>query len=153
MPETIQGVIIKRLSGNRDGRGWLSEMYRLDDCLYKPAMAYLSSTKPGVCRGPHEHVEQSDFFCFFSSSFLLRLWDNRVRSETYQAEIRLTVGEANPISVLVPPGVVHGYQNIGIRDGLVLNLPDRLYRGFQKQFEIDEIRHENDEDSCFRMGI
>ena len=150
-PSTIYGVVVERLSGHNDRRGWLSEMYRFDEREYQPVMAYISSTNPGVCRGPHEHESQSDFFCFFDSQFILNLWDNREHSPTYQARMTLIVGTEHPVSVLVPPGVVHGYKNVGFRDGLVLNLPDQLYKGFNKAYEVDEIRHENDKDSWFRM--
>jgi hypothetical protein len=27
-------------------------------------MAYISVTEPNVQRGPHEHVDQADLFCF-----------------------------------------------------------------------------------------
>jgi len=34
-------------------------------------------------------------------------------------------------------------------DGLVINLPNRLYRGEGKQNGVDEIRHEDTPDSPF----
>jgi dTDP-4-dehydrorhamnose 3,5-epimerase len=49
----------------------------------------------------------------------------------------------------VPPGVVHGYINISDRDGMVLNYPDKLYKGWGKKEEVDEIRHEDKEDEFY----
>jgi len=53
--------------------------------------------------------------------------------------------------VLVPAGVVHGYQNVGDVEGIVINCPNRLYRGAGRKEEIDEIRHEIQRESPFRM--
>jgi dTDP-4-dehydrorhamnose 3,5-epimerase len=63
----------------------------------------------------------------------------------------LVVGEDNPASVLVPLGVIHAYQNIGSSDGIVINCPNRLYMGSGKREAIDEIRHEDDPKTIFRM--
>ena len=63
----------------------------------------------------------------------------------------LFVGEDNPKSVLVPKGVVHAYRNIGQAAGIVINCPNRLYMGEGKREEIDEIRHEDDPDTIFRI--
>jgi dTDP-4-dehydrorhamnose 3,5-epimerase len=53
--------------------------------------------------------------------------------------------------VLIPAGVVHGYQNVGDVDGIVINSPNRLYAGPGRKEEVDEIRHESDRDSIFKM--
>jgi len=51
----------------------------------------------------------------------------------------------------VPAGVVHAYQNIGDAEGIVINCPNKLYRGPGRREEVDEIRHENDSETIFRM--
>jgi hypothetical protein len=51
----------------------------------------------------------------------------------------------------VPAGVVHAYQNIGDAEGIVINCPNKLYRGPGRRDEVDEIRHENDSETIFRM--
>jgi dTDP-4-dehydrorhamnose 3,5-epimerase len=63
----------------------------------------------------------------------------------------LMVGQENPVSVLIPAGVVHGYKNVGDVDGIVINCPNRLYRGHGRKEEVDEIRHESANDTIFRM--
>ena len=113
-------------------------------------MAYLSSTVPGVTRGPHEHVDQADLFCFLGpSTFKLRMWDNRMESETFGNVHTILVGQENPAAVLVPKGVVHAYQNVGEVDGIVVNCPNRLYMGHGKEEAVDEIRHEDDSETRF----
>src|SRR4026208_1125196 len=112
----IKGVVIRKLTTVTDSRGWLAELFRNDELEreFFPTMAYISSTIPGVTRGPHEHHDQADLFCFLGpSNFKLRMWDNRKDSETYDFVMTVVVGQKNPSSVLVPAGVVHAYQNIG----------------------------------------
>jgi dTDP-4-dehydrorhamnose 3,5-epimerase len=116
-------------------------------------MAYISSTIPGVTRGPHEHFDQADLFCFLGpSNFKLRMWDNRADSETFGNVITLVVGQDNPNAVLIPKGVVHAYQNVGGVDGIVINCPNRLYMGEGKGEPVDEIRHEDDSETSFVMS-
>lgn len=151
----IKGVVVRKLEKYFDSRGWLTELFRRDelDEEFFPAMTYVSSTNPGITRGPHEHWDQADYFCFMGpSNFKLRLWDNRKQSETFGCVMTMIVGEDNPAAVLIPAGVVHGYQNVGDVDGIVINCPNRLYRGAGRKEEIDEIRHEADGETIFRMG-
>lgn len=150
----INGVVVRDLRRFNDSRGWLAELFRHDelDPEFYPVMAYTSSTHPGVTRGPHEHVDQADLFCFLGpSNFKLRLWDNRAESDTYNNVFTVVVGEDNPKSVLIPKGVVHAYQNVGSVSGIVFNCPNRLYMGVNKKDEIDEIRHEDDPETIYRM--
>jgi len=150
----IEGVVVRDLRKFHDGRGWLVELFRHDEMTeeFYPVMSYLSTTKPGVRRGPHEHVDQADLFCFIGpSNFKLRMWDYRSDSSTFNNVMTLIVGEDNPKSVIVPLGVVHAYQNVGTVDGVVVNCPNRLYMGEGKREEIDEIRHEDDPNTVFRM--
>jgi dTDP-4-dehydrorhamnose 3,5-epimerase len=148
----IAGVIIKELKKFSDDRGWLTEIYRRDEVDLAPAMSYVSLTLPGVIRGPHEHVYQSDFFIFIGpGNFRLHLWDRREGSKTKGEKLEIELGLDNPCTVLVPPGVVHGYQCISDEPALSINFPDKLYKGIRKQDEIDEIRWEKDENSPYKI--
>lgn len=149
----INGVVIKKLNKNVDERGWLAEIWRNDESNFSPMMSYISETKPGIIRGPHEHKFQTDGFVFLGpGSFKLFLWDNREKSETFQEKMEIEVGENNPVFVIVPPGVVHGYKCISDKVAWCINLPDKLYAGKDKKEEVDEIRHEKDPDSLFKIN-
>ena len=150
----INGVIIKKLSHNEDERGWLTEIFRRDELDdFQPAMSYVSLTNPGVVRGPHEHVAQSDCFVFLGPGrFRLYLWDRRPGSDSQGETLELEVGEGNPSLVIVPPGVVHGYKCISDIPALSINLPDRLYKGEGKKEEVDEIRWEKDPASPYKIN-
>lgn len=150
----IEGVVIRPLKRFVDSRGWLTELFRSDELPegFHPEMAYISMTLPGIARGPHEHRDQADGFCFIGpSTFRLFLWDNRPASATHGVHWTCDVGESVMTFVVVPPGVVHGYKNIGQTEGIVFNAPDQLYAGKGRQEPVDEIRHESDPGSPFRI--
>ncbi len=150
----IDGVVIRALKYFHDKRGWLVETFRHDELEedYRPVMMYVSSTLPGVARGPHEHVDQTDGFSFIGpSDFRLYLWDARSASKTRGRRKVITVGASNPASVWIPPGVVHAYRNVGDVPGLVFNAPNRLYAGWGKKEPVDEIRHEDADPPRFTL--
>lgn len=150
----IDGVLWRPLGRFHDRRGWLCELFRHDElpAEFHPEMAYLSMTEPGVARGPHEHVAQADCFGFLGpSNFAVYLWDARPDSPTYGARQVEVVGQDRPRMVVIPPGVVHAYLNVGTAPGLVFNAPNRLYRGPGKTHPVDEIRHEDQPDSPYRL--
>ena len=150
----ILDVVAYKLKKYYDDRGWLAELFRQDDIPseFYPVMSYISFTSPGVRRGPHEHVDQADLFSFIGpSTFMLRLWDNRSDSATFNNVKTYYVGDNDPMAVVVPKGVVHGYKNVGSIDGMVVNCPNRLYMGPDRREPIDEIRHEDDPNTIFRM--
>lgn len=150
----IEDVIIKPLRKFVDERGWLSELWRTDqiDGINRPVMTYISSTEPGVVRGPHEHIDQADYFCFLGpGNFKVFVWDNRPDSPTYNVHHTFVVGQDAPHAVIVPKGVVHAYKNVSHIPGIVINCPDQLYRGENYAEEIDEIRHEDDPNTPFKV--
>ncbi len=146
----IPGVVIRPVKRFDDERGWLMELFRDDELPqnFTPTMGYISMTKPGVARGPHEHVAQTDAFVFLNGSYELYLWENRPGNEP--AMETLKVGAENPCIAFVPPGVVHAYRNVGKEEAFVLNFPNKLYAGWGKSDPVDEIRHE-DTDSEFKL--
>jgi dTDP-4-dehydrorhamnose 3,5-epimerase len=150
----IKDVVVHDLLKFNDQRGWLVELFRHDELAaeFFPAMAYVSSTNPGMTRGPHEHFDQADLFCFLGpSNFKVRMWDNRPDSETFRNTMTLIAGADNPKAVIIPRGVVHAYQNVGDTGGLVFNCPNRLYMGAGRREQVDEIRYEDDPNTIFRI--
>jgi dTDP-4-dehydrorhamnose 3,5-epimerase len=153
-PGPINGVVWRPLVKYHDSRGWLCELFRRDEIPpeFFPAMAYISMTEAGVARGPHEHVDQADCFCFLGpSSFKVYLWDGRPQSPTYRARQTEVVGADRPMLLIVPAGVAHAYQNVGGEPGLVFNCPNRLYKGEGRKEPVDEVRHEDQPDNPYHL--
>jgi dTDP-4-dehydrorhamnose 3,5-epimerase len=150
----IHDVTVKPLAKFLDERGWLAEMFRSDELTAEimPVMSYISMTQPGVARGPHEHVDQTDYFCFIGpANFKVYLWDSRPSSPTYGAKQVIYAGIDFPMAVIVPPGVVHAYKNVSQECGIVFNAPNRLYAGVGKKQPVDEIRHEESATAQFDL--
>ncbi len=148
----IHGVVFKPVLVHADWRGWLAEIYRKDELPLEihPVMGYISETLPGVARGPHEHATQTDYFAFIGpGEFVLYLWDIRAESPTWGNRVKMNVGQSNKQIVIVPPGIVHAYKNVGTVPGWVINEPNRLYAGEGRQKAVDETRYENLPDAPF----
>jgi dTDP-4-dehydrorhamnose 3,5-epimerase len=153
-PGPIDGLVWRSLAFYRDGRGWLCELFRQDGLPAElhPVMAYVSMTEPGVARGPHEHRDQADCFCFVGpSDFKVYLWDARPGSHTRGTRQTEVVGASRPMLLVVPAGVVHAYRNVGGVPGWVFNCPNRLYKGPGRKGPVDEVRHEDLLDSPFHL--
>lgn len=150
----IHDVTVRPLNKFLDERGWLAELYRSDelDASVMPVMGYISMTQPGVARGPHEHKDQTDYFSLIGpSNFKVYLWDARPDSPSYGVKQVVFGGIDSPLAMVVPPGVVHAYRNVGIENGIVFNGPNRLYAGPGKRAPVDEIRHEEEAGSLYQL--
>jgi len=151
----IDGVVLRPPVKHEDHRGWLAEVFRSDSLPRQilPVMSYVSVTRPGATRGPHQHVKQTDIFAFMGpGNFRVKLWDNRIASPTYGNCLTVVVGEDNPMIAIVPPGIVHGYTNVSATDAWISNYPDHLFAGKNGKEPVDEIRYEDTPDSDFSMS-
>ena len=149
----IDGVVVVELTTRADDRGWLMELFRSDEVLDKqvPTMGYASETKPGITRGPHEHRHQTDHFVVNDEGeFEFCLWDARSDSATRGRRMIFRAGGERPVRITVPPGVVHAYKNVSNRPAQLLNSPNRLYAGKNRQEPVDEIRYEDVADHSYR---
>lgn len=161
----IHDVVTEPLVVYADGRGSLVEMWRMDESRYGksfmepdgeqndkvnlgkeydgPVMSYLSWTKPGAVRGFHVHERQVDHFHFAGPGlFKVVLFDGRENSPSKGVLMEIFAGTNRPTYVKVPTMVFHGYKNVGLEMGLVVNFPDSLFAGWNKKFKIDEKRYD-----------
>ena len=141
----LPGVRVEALPVYKDPRGSLHELFRLDEVPagFKPLMACTSWTHPGISRGPHQHVEQDDYFTFAGpSDFTVYLWDDRPGAAGAAKGWIIETGERAPSRIHVPRGVVHAYRNAGKTSGLVVTVTSLLFKGEGRRDPVDEIRHE-----------
>lgn len=124
----IEGVNVKKLNLIPDERGYLMEILRSDDGFYQEfGQAYITAAYPGVVKAWHYHKKQTDHFCVVSGMAKVVLHDARGGSPTYGETSEFFMGEQNRMLVTIPPGVYHGYKNIGESTCLLLNIPTELY--------------------------
>jgi dTDP-4-dehydrorhamnose 3,5-epimerase len=141
----INNISFEQINIFKDTRGWLCEMYRNDEMNADtlPMMSYVSLTYPDIMRGPHEHIYQTDTFILLGMSTMrIYLWDNRTDSDTFMNRSEIDCEEGRIYRLIVPPKVIHGYKNIGSKDSLIINFPNKLFAGEMKKEEIDEVRYE-----------
>ena len=132
----IQGIVTKPLRVIPDDRGWLVELLRSDDEIFRGfGQVYLTTVYPGVIKAWHLHERQTDTIVCIRGNIRLGLYDPREGSPTHGQPGELILGDLNRVIVQVPPGIFHGFACLGDETAFVLNIPDRLY-DYDKPDEI-----------------
>jgi len=128
-PPRIHGVKTKALRVIADERGWLMEILRADDAeLFTTfGQTYVSATYPGVVKAWHYHRQQVDHFACVAGMVKLVLVDTRPDSPTNGAINEFIIGTQNPVLVLVPSLVYHGWKCISTETSIVVNVPTEPY--------------------------
>lgn len=105
------GVRLLPLSGHRDHRGILAEIFRAA-WIGNDAGPFLQwnavASEPGVLRGVHVHARHTDYLVVLAGEALIGLHDMRPHSSTAGLSRLLPASEAAWQGVVVPPGVAHG---------------------------------------------
>ncbi len=110
----IHDVVIKKLITLPDDRGYFREILREDDNLLRHfGQTAITKTYPGVIKAFHWHKDQDDIWYVASGMARVVLYDRRPDSPTYKVTQVIYAGDQNPVSILIPTGIAHGYQVIG----------------------------------------
>jgi dTDP-4-dehydrorhamnose 3,5-epimerase len=124
----IDGVVVTHLKVVRNERGRLMEVQRADDRAFPGfGQACVTATFPGVVKAWYRHSTQIDQLAVVSGELRLALYDPRDGSPTRGAVAELRLGDEQPLLVLIPPGVWHGFQAVGDREALILHLNTAAY--------------------------
>jgi len=135
----IDGVVVKQLTRHVDERGYLMEILRRDDELFREfGQAYVSACFPGIIKAWHCHRLQYDHFCCLAGNLKVGLYDDRPDSPTCGEAQAVVIGMLNPALICIPPLVWHGFMAVGDETAVVLNLPTELYN----YREPDELRRD-----------
>ncbi len=128
MKTLIHGAHAKPLKRIPDERGLLMEILRSDDPLFKTfGQVYLTMAYPGVVKAWHFHKKQTDHFCVVKGMAKVVLYDGRKDSPTRGVVNEFFPGDLNPLLIVIPPLVMHGYKAIGTEPTLLINIPTELY--------------------------
>jgi dTDP-4-dehydrorhamnose 3,5-epimerase-like enzyme len=135
----IDGVVVRALRVNRDPRGTLTELLRVDwSDLYGPdlpfAQAYTSTTAPGIARDEdrwHVHRHQTDRFYCLAGRIVVAIADPRPGSPTRDRLLLVELAAGDdapaPLAVAIPPGTLHGFVVTSGHPATLINVPNRLY--------------------------
>jgi dTDP-4-dehydrorhamnose 3,5-epimerase len=110
----IHDVVIKQLVTHSDERGFFRELVREDDHLLSHfGQSAVTRSYPGVIKAFHWHAAQDDVWYVADGMARIVLYDRRPDSPTCGHTQVIYAGEENPLVVLIPAGVAHGYQVLG----------------------------------------
>jgi dTDP-4-dehydrorhamnose 3,5-epimerase len=118
---------IKKLKVIKDKRGYLFEVLRKDDEIFKGKFGQIlvSASKPGITRAWHMHKKQADFVCCIKGKIKFATAEEKKRKKT---EIKkYFLGGKNLVLVKIPPKVWHGYKVLGKKEAIVLYVMDEVY--------------------------
>jgi dTDP-4-dehydrorhamnose 3,5-epimerase-like enzyme len=130
-------VIIDEIKSFNDDRGMLAELWRSDDSINFPTMSYWSTTNPLTQRGFHQHLNQTDNFISWFSTMIYQLYNPDTKEMFH-----FITDQSKIYRVIVKPPIIHSYRNLSLTPALTGNFPSALFKGLNKQEEIDEIRYE-----------
>ncbi|MGM0887467.1 MAG: dTDP-4-dehydrorhamnose 3,5-epimerase family protein [Bacillota bacterium] len=125
----IEGVKVKKLVKHCDDRGFFAELVRDDEpeLLSRFGQASCSMSYPGVIKAFHYHEKQDDLWFFPSGNAQVVLFDLREGSSTKGETDVYYMGEENPIMLLIPKGVAHGYRVLGQKPATILYFTTESY--------------------------
>ncbi len=110
----IKGVVIKKIEKFCDERGFFMEVLRDDDgLLTRFGQSSYTIANPGVIKAFHWHERQDDLWFFASGMAKVVLYDLREDSPTRGETQVIITGERNPLLIVIPKGVAHGYKVLG----------------------------------------
>lgn len=124
----IEGVITKQLVRHCDDRGFFIEILRDDDgLLTRFGQASMSMSYPGVIKAFHYHERQDDLWFFPVGNAQVVLYDLRDNSPTKGMTNVFYMGENNPLLLVIPKGVAHGYRVLGSRPLIITYFTTESY--------------------------
>ena len=138
----IEGVKIKKLKIISDDRGFLMEILRSDDEIFKKfGQIYMTMVKRGIAKGWHYHKIQDDYMVCVWGKALVVLYDARKNSRTFGEVEEYILAEPEKegehILLKIPKEVVHGFTAIGCDEAIIINIPTEKYN-YEKP---DEFRY------------
>jgi dTDP-4-dehydrorhamnose 3,5-epimerase len=127
--DPIEGVRYRLARPVSHYHGHLTEIYREDWGLTNAALVQvtMTTTFPGRIRAWGLHRFTIDRLFAATGSLLIICYDGRQASPTYRSINEFMLGGRNQGLVLIPPGVYHGWKNIGDDEATIISMPSRLY--------------------------
>jgi len=130
-PPTIEGVIVKDLRVNLDGRGDVIELWSRPwieaEGLVMPAHVYQSATDYGVVKCWHLHDIHTDQFTVTRGKLQVTLVDIRPNSPSFGHVNPIILGGQRPRLIKIPPMVMHGWKALSPPEVIVVNLQSHIY--------------------------
>lgn len=127
---TVDGVRIRELKVNLDGRGDVTELWSapwMADGFVRAEHAYQSATDVGVVKAWHLHAVHTDQFTVTRGKLQVTLVDLREDSPTFGHVNAIFLGALAPRLMKIPPGILHGWKALTAPEVLVVNFQSHVY--------------------------
>jgi dTDP-4-dehydrorhamnose 3,5-epimerase len=127
--EPINGVRYRLARPVSHHHGHLTEVFRADWGLTEAPIVQVTSTLtfPKRVRAWGLHRFTIDRLFAATGSLLIVCYDGRRDSPTFGRINEFMFGGRNPGLVVIPPGIYHGWQNIGDDEATIVSMPSQLY--------------------------
>jgi dTDP-4-dehydrorhamnose 3,5-epimerase len=127
--EPIEGVKYRLARPVSHYDGHLTEAFRTDWGLTDMPIVQvnLTTTFPGRTRAWGIHRNTVDRLFAANGSFCIVCYDGRRESPTFGCANEFMLGGRNQGLVVIPPGVYHGWKNIGVDEATIVSMPSNLY--------------------------
>lgn len=127
--ELIDGVRYRLARPASHDKGHLLEVFRADwDLTDSPVVQVnLTVTFPGRVRAWGLHQFTLDRLFAATGSLCIVCYDGRRDSTTFGAVNQFLLGGRNHGLVVIPPGVYHGWKNVGEDEASIVSMPSKLY--------------------------
>ena len=125
----IDGVRLKESRNLLTRAGATTEQFRVDWGLSANPLQHVISIRfePGRISAWHCHQLQTDHLSVVEGDLRVILFDGREASPSFRQVCEVRLGHLRPMTLVVPPGVWHGLQNMASTTTLALNMFDRAY--------------------------
>jgi dTDP-4-dehydrorhamnose 3,5-epimerase len=126
----VAGGILAAI-GSHDG----PHLYSTIENVGRAREVYLTETREGLVKAWHFHRCQTDRFTAVRGTLRVVLYDDRANSPTRGGwhEVVLDPDRAHR-QLLIPPGVVHGWKNIGQGTAAILNCVTDEWNNWNDEF-------------------
>ena len=127
--DPIAGVRYRLARPASHHHGHLTEALRMDWGFTDLPIVQVTQTVtfPGRIRAWGIHRRTVDRLFAATGSLCIVCYDGRRSSPTHGAVNEFMFGERNQGLVLIPPGVYHGWKNIGDNEATIISMPSVLY--------------------------
>lgn len=133
----IKDVQLVELKARVDDRGYLIKMIRADDSHFTRfgEVYIVGDFAPGTIRAWHKHFVLWDYFYISHGAAKFALRDDRPDSPTYEEINTFVLSARNPSTLVVPPGIYHGWMALE-SDTQLVSVGSELY----DPDHLDEVR-------------
>jgi dTDP-4-dehydrorhamnose 3,5-epimerase len=127
---TIDGVLVRELKVNLDGRGDVTELWSnpwTAEGFLPIQHIYQSATDFGIIKCWHLHELHTDQFTVTRGKLQVALVDLREDTPTFGHVNCIFLGSLKPRLLKIPPMIMHGWKALSQPEVLVINLQTHVY--------------------------